>query len=774
MNEIYPYVDPLSRKTNPINGKEYSRKYYETNERHKGLPFKRKEVYEELSRKIVENDVLIVEGATGSGKSVVLPVLIQEIYGFKKHILISQPRTVNIRSSSEMYASQMDLEVGREIGYVYGADHAESENPNEILIYVITDYFLSRSFNKEPPTEEDPNDPGKRINKIPFDVYIIDEVHERKINGDIFLSLIKELYMKNKINGIPNTYKTILLSATINPEKFIQYFKDVVNVGHMKVEGVAKPLYRAFISNRERFEKTDKKKLENKIKEVVDDLLTNKFIEKHLAKCRDEKNYICELDSLERTGIKDSKKGDILVFVPGQVYMDDLLKMFKGDRYKDIFFANMARSVSEDERKYITKQGYVKDGYTRQIVFATNIAETGVTIEGIRFVIETGITQQVAVDPKDGKTYKKIVNIQQSNALQRCGRAGRREPGICIQLYTRESFAKDFDIESRPEIYDKSPHDIIRQIILFQGNIEDTLSTINGLIDPINQKQLDKALIDLYDFGILQKGKPSKLAYAIETIGIDWDLGLLIIEGFNQGIGEYMVPVVTMLKVMRTKPEDFIDPNRTDDYLDIFSNEYGDPVTLYKMYLYIRNEFIIPNIELIRKSHSHLGLYIIDEMTLEDQKYVITEVIYYLDKLKSWCKTNGFVFDLVRTFITELIKTEKKINKLGVGYIYFSESNKRMPTTNDKDLFYTIVYVFGLIYFKNIVIYIPDRKSYAIPGKYRYEYLRTPGSEFYDVFKLTPKMIGYRKAIYSIRAFPRYGSDPSISCVFRILEGEKY
>jgi HrpA-like RNA helicase len=310
--------------------------------------------------------------------------------------------------------------------------------------------------------------------------------------------------------GEVNKKKLVLLSATLDVPKFVNYYSGVSNVSHMKISGRSNPIYSIFLDNDEdrRLMKSMIKLYMKKIEDILDALLDDRYIEEHLRKCEEGKkgiiDYKCDLELLGSTGIKDSRTGDILIFLPIQRMINDMYTLYrKKEGYKDVFFTKLSRGTPMNMRSYITgdpKDTYLKDHYTRRVIFSSTISQTGITIVGIKFIIETGITNRVTYSdimyppkrkPRSRQKISYIDHVEQADAIQRCGRAGRKAPGICIHLYSLDTYNNKLRSFKIPEIYDAPLHEVVLNFIYFTVTLDKTITYIENLPDTVGKRELD-------------------------------------------------------------------------------------------------------------------------------------------------------------------------------------------------------------------------------------------------------------------------------------------
>jgi HrpA-like RNA helicase len=780
------YIDPLTLKTNPVTNRKFSDEYYDINNlliNDYKLPVLTETIYNEFKTKLSNSDVLIVESTTGSGKSIGSAPIIQRIYNYKVKILISQPRTVNIESTAEMIAKQLDLEIGEEIGYQYSGGHME--NPKKSLVHVVTDFFLIKLMST---TQKQLDVEGIRRSEVDYDIFIIDEVHERGVNMDIFMTAMKMYYTET-----PKTEKRkklILLSATLDVPKFVTYYEQYAAVSHINITKKAYPIYNMYTEH----DITDKdlNKYEEAIQETVKALLMNTYIrtyerwKKLVCKtctnnCRDDEGRFipCEVNT---SGIKNSKTGDILVFMPTIPMVNRMKRTFeiwskgyevikwkkgvgseipikkkdiKGKKYASgVLFSALSRGTPMKEREYITmkpEDTYLKDGYTRQVIFSTPIAETGITLTGIKFVVDTGVENKIAFDPKRRRQLQYISYVRKPSVIQRCGRVGRREPGVCIHLYTLDTYLNRFKTKIIPKIYTDDIHSVFLTILYHTLDVKKAIDYMNNLLDPIDTTLLSQTIYDLYTMGIILNNSLSLMGIAMVNLGLDFKLAMTLMKAFQYTdredeinvIARHIIPIIAILNI-DSNLDNWISTDKKR-----FRNRYGDIIAMLMIYSYYYKHFIIKNEKIIWRS-------------LKSQE----KGKLFEKKLEAWSEKHGFNFYNTKRLLPEIFKLTKKIKR---GAKYFDKfkalgAETRKDISKD-DIYKIIISIFASVYAENRAIYVPKVNAYVLDNNEPLGKLR---SEFIE-FKHKPSMIGFTDLIYLERPFPKKGMKPKLIAPFVIV-----
>ena len=348
------------------------------------------EKLEEIKKAIAENQVTIICGETGSGKTTQLPKICLELgRGAAGLIGHTQPRRLAARSVAERIAEELKSEIGSAVGYkVRFTDHTS----RDACVKLMTDGILLAETQTDRYLAA-------------YDTIIIDEAHERSLNIDFLLGYLKQLLPRRP------DLKVIITSATIDAERFSQHFN---GAPVLEVSGRTYPveiLYRPLTSKDE-----DDAEVE----------LTDAIVD--------------AADELARHG-----EGDILVFLPGEREIREAAEALRKStlRRNDEILPLFARLSHAEQHKI-----FHPTGAKRRIVLATNVAETSLTVPGIKYVIDTGLARVKRYSARAKVEQLHVEKISQAAARQRSGRCGRVSAGVCIRLFSEEDF------NSRPEFTD--------------------------------------------------------------------------------------------------------------------------------------------------------------------------------------------------------------------------------------------------------------------------------------------------------------------------------
>ncbi|SCW00355.1 LAFE_0C02366g1_1 [Lachancea fermentati] len=449
---------------------------------------------QQLLDAIKENQILIVVGETGSGKTTQLPqYLVEE--GYTKNgtlqIACTQPRRVAAMSVAARVADEMDVFLGKEVGYSIRFE--DRTTPEKTVLKYMTDGMLLREFLVDPELSK-------------YACIMIDEAHERTLATDILLGLLKDILPHRK------DLKLLISSATINAVKFSKFFYDAPI---FNVPGRRYP------------------------------------VDIHYT-LQPEANYLnAAVTTVFQIHTTQELPGDILVFLTGQEEIEtaqaniEEIANILGSRVKPMIIAPIYANLPQEQQSKIfqpTPQG------CRKVVLATNIAETSLTIDGIKFVIDPGFVKENSYVPSTGMSQLLTVPCSRASVDQRAGRAGRVGPGKCFRLFTKWSYFHELEPLPKPEILRINLSQVV--LLLLSLGITDLINF--PLLDKPSIPSLMKALENLYVLGALNsKGTITRLGRMMCEFPCEPELGKVMHTAAThekcKGVLEDVVTIVAML-----------------------------------------------------------------------------------------------------------------------------------------------------------------------------------------------------------------------------------
>lgn len=443
---------------------------------------------EQLLEAISKNKVLIVVGETGSGKTTQLPQYLYESGYCKngKMVGCTQPRRVAAISVATRVADEVGCKLGDEVGYNVRFD---SKSSPKTRIKYMTDGMLLREFLND-------------VNLDSYSAMMIDEAHERTLSTDILLGLLKEI-IKDR-----NDFRILISSATINAQKFSDYFE---GAPIFNVPGRRFP---------------------------VDIYYTQ----------QPESNYVNAAVTTVMQIHMSQGKGDILVFLTGQDEIDGMaetlneLKQSLGEQISPLMICPIYANLPPDEQKRIfeaTPKG------TRKVVIATNIAETSLTIDGIVFVVDSGFVKENVYKPITGVESLEIKLCSRASANQRAGRAGRVGPGKCFRLYPKSVYEEELPLNPLPEVLRVN----LSSVILMMISMGITNLIKFDFMDSPSTKSMVKSLEELYSLGALnERGELTKIGKRMSEFPTNPKLSRALLASVELNCVSEVLSVVSMLE----------------------------------------------------------------------------------------------------------------------------------------------------------------------------------------------------------------------------------
>lgn len=487
---------------------------------------------EEIAKAISEHQVVVIAGETGSGKTTQLPKICLEL-GLGRVGLIghTQPRRLAARTVANRIAEELQTSLGSTVGYQVRFTEQVAENT---LVKLMTDGILLAETQNDRYLER-------------YEVLIIDEAHERSLNIDFLLGYLHRI--------LPNRpdLKVIITSATIDLERFSQHFN---NAPVIEVSGRTYPVelhYRPL-------EELD----ENSEKSIPEGIV-----------CATE-----ELIQLERKkGITGA--GDILVFLSGEREIREaaeyLRKAAQQGRIKHIEVMPLYARLSVAEQNKIFSS---VRGAGRRIVLSTNVAETSLTVPGIRYVIDPGLARISRYSYRSKVQRLPVEPVSQASANQRKGRCGRVAEGICIRLYSEEDF------NARPEFTDAEIRRTnLAAVILQMLNLR--LGAIDQFpfIDPPDSRYINDGFNLLQELGAVDdKRTLTKLGRQLSRLPVDPKIGRMLLAAVDNNCLKEMIVIASALSVQDPRERPMDKQQAADQKHREYADEESDFVTLVNLW----------------------------------------------------------------------------------------------------------------------------------------------------------------------------------------------
>lgn len=470
--------DPDGLHNNPLTGESYSDNYKKLASMWRNFP-----AYAEaknIVKAVKENQVLLIISGTGSGKTVLTPKLVLHTLDYKGKIITTLPKRLVAKSNAQFAAETLDVKLGEQVGYQYKGSPSNAKSDKTNLLYATDGSVVARLLN-------DPKLEG-------IDAVIIDEAHERKVQIDFLLYLLRDTLK------LRPDFKLVIMSATVNSEIFSQYFVDYkfkeVNIGGK----TNYPIESVFLDNSVEYD--------NAINKGFDILL--KLLNNH----------------------EDNK--DILFFVTSRNEAFDLCKKLdlhhKNNKQYDkhnVYCVEVFSGMDSNKEKLAVEKS---EPNSRKVVFATNVAESSITIEGVKYVIDSGRELKSYYDPVRRANILEKQLITHAQAKQRMGRSGRTEPGVCYHLYTKEQFDKSMGRFPEPDIrVSDISGDCLRLLNLDRVNsVENLLQVLTHLIEPPREIYIRDALSTLIKLECIDDNKISEIGKVVSKLNPNPMIGLTL------------------------------------------------------------------------------------------------------------------------------------------------------------------------------------------------------------------------------------------------------
>lgn len=498
---------------------------------------------DEIARAINEHQVVIVAGETGSGKTTQLPKICLDIgRGVRGTIGHTQPRRLAARTVAQRIADEVGSPLGDTIGYtVRFTDQAGDRT----LVKLMTDGILLADIQRD-----------RRL--LRYDTLILDEAHERSLNIDFLLGYLRELLPRRP------DLKVIVTSATIEPERFAEHFGTVGGPAPIvEVSGRTYPVEIRYRPLEVAVPADDADDPDDPDHEVV------------RTQMRDQTEAI--VDAIAE--LEAELPGDVLVFLSGEREIRDLREVLAGvvDERTEVLPLYARLPTADQQRVFAPRHT------GRRIVLATNVAETSLTVPGIRYVVDPGTARISRYSRRTKVQRLPIEPISQASAAQRAGRSGRTAPGVCIRLYSEEDFAAR-PRYTEPEILRTNLASVILQMAaLGLGEIETF-----PFLDPPDRRSIRDGVQLLQELGAFDAdGAITDVGRRLAQLPVDPRLGRMILQADTEGCVREILVLAAALSIPdpRERPADREDAARQKHAR--FADEHSDFVSYLNLWRYL-------------------------------------------------------------------------------------------------------------------------------------------------------------------------------------------
>ncbi|MEV6973415.1 ATP-dependent RNA helicase HrpA [Kitasatospora sp. NPDC093806] len=500
------------------------------------LPVSQKK--DEILAAIRDHQVVIVAGETGSGKTTQIPKICLELgRGVRGLVGHTQPRRIAARTVAERVAEELDSPLGEAVGWK--VRFTDQVGP-DTLVKLMTDGILLAEIQTDRELRQ-------------YDTLIIDEAHERSLNIDFLLGYLKQLLPRRP------DLKVVITSATIDPERFARHFGDAPIV---EVSGRTYPV-------------------EVRYRPVVDEDAADEDAS-DADRDRDQIQAICEAaEELQAEG-----PGDILVFLSGEREIRDTADALGKLKLKSTEILPLyARLSSAEQHRVFQRSG------SRRIVLATNVAETSLTVPGIKYVIDPGTARISRYSHRTKVQRLPIEAVSQASANQRKGRCGRTSDGICIRLYSEEDFL------SRPEFTDAE----ILRTNLASVILQMTAAGLGDIaafpfLDPPDSRNIKDGVNLLHELGALDPAEKdvrkrlTPLGRKLAQLPVDPRMARMVLEADKNGCVRDVMVIAAALSIQDPRERPAEKRQAADERHRRFNSETSDFLSFLSMWRYVREQ----------------------------------------------------------------------------------------------------------------------------------------------------------------------------------------
>jgi HrpA-like RNA helicase len=687
LNNNRGILDPEGKNLNPLNDKPYSEKYKSLAEVWSKFPAYNNP--KDIIKKIDENQVILVVSGTGSGKTVLIPKYALHQTNYKGHIMVSLPKQIIAQSAAEFASLTLDVNLGEQVGYKYKGSDTKYAGKNPNLLYATDGTIVAKALSD--PLLKD------------IDIVVIDEAHERKVQIDFMMYLLRNVIKERK------DFKLIIMSATVNSEIFAKYFEIYKFV---QIDIGTKTNY--------------------EIKSIFSDksVSPNEYINNGLE-------IINKLISKKESG----KISDILFFVTSVSETQDVCKKLRV-KYPNIECIEVYSGMNQEKQEMLSK----KITTNQRIIVSTNVAESSLTIDGIKYVIDSGYELLSYYNTeKRGRVLEKGL-ITQAQAKQRMGRAGRTAPGICYHLYTRDDFDNNMKKFPEPSIRVSNITNETLRLLNIESieSVDNVKKVFSELIEPPSEKYINLAIKTLFDLDLISDNKINKLGRYVCNTQLEPEQALSVLMGFKLNCSKEVIAILLLIDLIKNNlnelfilPTDIIKSDLDTKSAQIQSltikfkqqknklgHKYGDHLTLIKIFSKFRSY------KTIEKQKEWCYDYFLKYNILQKCSDMYNRIKYRLIDITKRFISNGeeYIKDADINPIKDMHIDYKILYSLKFGYRlnvgYFSANKNTYRTmfadrvniskdsiiyNTDKNIFYHELFITKSSYDLNIVSIIPSK-----------------------------------------------------------------
>lgn len=470
---------------------------------------------DEIKAALRQHNVIIVCGATGSGKTTQLPKIMLELgCGRSGRIGCTQPRRLAATALAGRLAEETCVELGREVGVKIRFDDRTGDST---VIKFMTDGILLAETRSDPEL-------------LQYDCIILDEVHERSLNIDFLLGYLKRLLEKRQ------DLKVVISSATLEAGGIAAFFD---NAPVIEIPGGLFPVEDVYMPPQD-----------------------DEDLEKSIANAL---TFLYDLDP----------NGDVLVFLPGEREIRDTLEYIEGRKLPRTELLVLYGRLGAAEQDKIFRRSRF-----RRVILSTNVAETSLTIPGIRFVVDSGLVRLSRYNPRTRIQELRLESVSQAGAKQRRGRCGRLSDGVCVRLYSESDF-ENSPAYTAPEIQRSSLAGVILQMAVLRLPPISEFPFVNPPGGALIREGL-RTLLDLQAVG--SDHRITETGRRLAALPIDPHMGKMLLEAEKMKVLPFMAVITAFLSISDPRERPMEEINAAQEAHRRFNNESSDFLGIIKLW----------------------------------------------------------------------------------------------------------------------------------------------------------------------------------------------
>ncbi|MFZ4573295.1 MAG: ATP-dependent RNA helicase HrpA, partial [Phycisphaerales bacterium] len=480
----------------------------------------------EIAETIAKHQVCVICGETGSGKTTQLPKICLSLgRGAAGMIGHTQPRRIAARSVAQRIAEELRVPLGGLVGTQVRFNDQTSEST---AIKLMTDGILLAETQGDPALSR-------------YDTIIIDEAHERSLNIDFLMGYLRMLLPRRP------DLKVVITSATIDPQRLSGHFGGPTVAPVIEVSGRMFPV-------------------------------TIKYLPIGREDDPDRNVSMAVADAVSNLCSPRLPKGDVLVFLPGEREIRNAADTMRREASADAEILPLYARLTAEEQDRV-----FRPGERRRVILATNVAETSLTIPGIRYVVDTGFARISRFDHLSNVQRLLVEPISRASAEQRSGRCGRVSEGVCVRLYSEESF-KERPRFTDPEILRTS----LAAVILKMKSLE--LGPVDKFpfVEPPTAGAIREGYAALFELGALDGEEPGSeltaLGHRLARLPLDPKVGRVLLAGSELGCLRDVLPLAAALSIQDPRERPMDRQQQADAAHSLFRNETSDFLTLLNIW----------------------------------------------------------------------------------------------------------------------------------------------------------------------------------------------